>query len=190
MSILLLVVLTVSSSMVTAFQPTTNNQHQPRRRHNRPLSSPQPAASHPSDHNQRQQCKTVRPVSILYSAAKGEGQKSNSPFEQRPGERDIDFIKRISMESEQRSKNGAVVSAGTGSAGGVKADDDGDDSTKPKSNGSSYQRIEDWDEERQKRSAGGELTWEERVQFDGQRHGDQVRQQWILEKHIGTFWRR
>lgn len=48
-----------------------------------------------------------------------------------------------------------------------------------------YQRIEEWDEER---TAKGELTWEEKVQFEGQRFGNRVKQDDILRHHIGTFF--
>lgn len=48
-----------------------------------------------------------------------------------------------------------------------------------------YKKIEEWDEERK---ASGELTWEEKVQFEGQRFGNQVKQDHILRHHIGTFF--
>jgi hypothetical protein len=47
-----------------------------------------------------------------------------------------------------------------------------------------YQRIEDWDAER---NAKGELSWEERVQFDGQRLGNQIQQNDILMRQLNTF---
>ena len=47
-----------------------------------------------------------------------------------------------------------------------------------------YQRVEDWDAER---NAKGEMSWEERVQFEGQRLGNQVRQNDILMRHLHTF---
>ena len=45
-----------------------------------------------------------------------------------------------------------------------------------------YQRAEDWDKERRE---SGSLTWEEKVQFDGQRYGNQVKQNDILRRHLG-----
>ena len=48
---------------------------------------------------------------------------------------------------------------------------------------SSYQRIEDWEAER-KAKARATMSWEERVQFDGQRYGDQYRQNEILRKNL------
>ena len=46
-----------------------------------------------------------------------------------------------------------------------------------------YQRVEDWDAEQK---AGG-MTWEQKVQFDGLRMGNQVRQNEILQRHLSSF---
>ena len=46
-----------------------------------------------------------------------------------------------------------------------------------------YQRAEEWDAEQK---AGG-LTWDQKVQFDGLRHGNGFRQNQILQKHLGSF---
>jgi len=116
-------------------------------------------------------------------------QDEDSSFVQRPGEKDIDFIKRITMESEQLFKK---ATKSKNEMNGVNNMDEEDDKRPPKPTTTGtvkYKRIEEWEEERQQRSKGGELSWEERVQFDGQRFGDQVRQQSILQKHIGTYWR-
>jgi hypothetical protein len=45
-----------------------------------------------------------------------------------------------------------------------------------------YQRVEDWDRERKEN-----ISWEEKVQFDGQRYGNQVRHDDILRHHLHTF---
>jgi hypothetical protein len=47
-----------------------------------------------------------------------------------------------------------------------------------------YKRIEEWDAERK---ASGELSWEERVQYEGQRYGNGVRQNDILQKNLRAF---
>jgi hypothetical protein len=47
-----------------------------------------------------------------------------------------------------------------------------------------YQPIEEWDAERK---ASGEMTWEEKVQFEGQKGGNQVRQNDILTRNLHTF---
>jgi putative Holliday junction resolvase len=93
-------------------------------------------------------------------------------LKQRPGESDIDFIRRITSSSDQKDKHMAFN--GT------------NNSTENKPRGT-YKRIEEWDEERK---ASGELTWEEKVQFEGQRFGNRVKQNDILSKHIGTFFFR
>lgn len=98
-------------------------------------------------------------------------------FKQHPGERDIDFIKRIT------SNTNAMVNESKAAAS---------PSSMPTTSNSTdvdkkvvYKRIEEWDEERM---ANGELSWEEKVQFDGQRFGNQVKQDHILRHHIGTFF--
>ena len=48
-----------------------------------------------------------------------------------------------------------------------------------------YQRAEDWDAEQ--KAIAQELTWEQRVQFDGQRFGDQMAQNTILNRHLSSF---
>lgn len=49
-------------------------------------------------------------------------------------------------------------------------------------NSGGYQRIEEWDKEHTQN-----LTWEEKVQFDGQRFGNQVNQNEILRKNLKSF---
>jgi hypothetical protein len=58
------------------------------------------------------------------------------------------------------------------------------DATTPEEKPRGYQRIEDWDAER---NAEGELSWEERVQFDGRRHGNQIQQNDILMRQLNKF---
>lgn len=50
-----------------------------------------------------------------------------------------------------------------------------------------YVRAEEWEAEEQRRRKNGELTWEERVQFEGQRYGNQVNQNDILRHHLNAF---
>lgn len=102
-------------------------------------------------------------------------------FNQRPGERDIDFIKRITssaaildgQESDKKQQQRYLPSNSTA------------ESSENKQPRGQYQRIEEWDKER---IAKGELTWEEKVQFDGQRFGNKVKQDNILRRHIGNFF--
>ena len=60
-------------------------------------------------------------------------------------------------------------------------------STPPKQKTGGYQRVEDWDAEQKRKKANGELSWEERVQFDGLREGNQVKQNDILRKNLNMF---
>jgi hypothetical protein len=103
-------------------------------------------------------------------------------FKQQPGESDIAFIKRITTSSSNdipQKQNNQPFPIYHSTASNV--------THKDKTDGvrGVYQRIEEWDEER---TADGKLTWEEKVQFDGQRFGNQVQQDNILRKHIGTFF--
>merc|ERR1712232_115535 len=50
---------------------------------------------------------------------------------------------------------------------------------------SSYKRAELWEQEMKDQS--GTMTWEEKVQFEGQMHGNKFRQNEILRKHLGSF---
>jgi len=99
-------------------------------------------------------------------------------FEQLPGESTTDFIKRITSESEN-----LLNQQKDGISGGDKSSVDNNDAKESKPVGK-YQSIEEWDAER---NAKGELSWEEKVQFDGQRFGNQLKQDSILRRHLGTF---
>jgi hypothetical protein len=100
----------------------------------------------------------------------------NAAFKQKPGESDLDFIKRITKESSQlgdQAKASPMASAQGGSP---------DEDERPKKG--AYQRIEDWEEQNKRK---GEHTWDQKVQFDGQRLGNQVRQNDILIRNLHTF---
>lgn len=100
----------------------------------------------------------------------------NAGFEQLPGESSTEFIKRITNQSNELLNQRKDIP----SPGGVSNGKDGNDNdSKPIGK---YQRIEEWDAER---NAKGELSWEEKVQFDGQRYGNQVKQDSILRRHLG-----
>jgi hypothetical protein len=103
-------------------------------------------------------------------------------FKQQPGESDISFIKRITTSSNNdkplKQNNQAFPINHSATSSGTHKDKN--DRVR-----GVYQRIEEWDEER---TADGKLIWEEKVQFDGQRFGNQVQQDNILRKHIGTFF--
>lgn len=96
-------------------------------------------------------------------------------FEQLPGESTTDFIKRVTSQSKDlldKQQNGQSITTDS---------ENSDEAPKPRGK---YQRIEDWDAEQK---AKGQNSWEERVQFDGQRFGNQVKQNDILRRHLGGF---
>ena len=100
----------------------------------------------------------------------------HASFEQLPGESTTEFIKRITSQSNEilnQQKKGDSSDDGSNT-------ENGSDS-KPVGK---YQRIEEWDAER---TAKGELSWEEKVQFDGQRYGNQLKQDSILRRQLGGF---
>jgi hypothetical protein len=45
-----------------------------------------------------------------------------------------------------------------------------------------YQRAEEWEAEQAKEQK--KMSWEERVQYDGQQHGNKFNQHEILRKHL------
>ena len=49
-----------------------------------------------------------------------------------------------------------------------------------------YQRAEDWDREMKNRDKGS-MSWEERVQWEGQMNGNEFRQNEILRHHLKGF---
>lgn len=50
-----------------------------------------------------------------------------------------------------------------------------------------YVPVEEWDAAQRNQTKGGLLSWEERVQFDGQRHGNRFRQNEILRHNLKGF---
>uniref|UniRef100_A0A7S4HZJ5 Uncharacterized protein n=1 Tax=Odontella aurita TaxID=265563 RepID=A0A7S4HZJ5_9STRA len=63
----------------------------------------------------------------------------------------------------------------------------GDEAAPKKKKKGTYQRIEEWDEELKSKQDGSGMTWEEKVRFDGMRHGNGVRQNEILRHHLNSF---
>mmetsp|Transcript_1739 Transcript_1739/g.2640 ORF Transcript_1739/g.2640 Transcript_1739/m.2640 type:complete len:128 (+) Transcript_1739:119-502(+) len=66
----------------------------------------------------------------------------------------------------------------------VAGDYDKEEKKEPVKNkgGGGYQRIEEWDEQSKQN-----LSWEEKVQFDGQRFGNQFNQNEILRKNLKSY---
>jgi hypothetical protein len=48
-----------------------------------------------------------------------------------------------------------------------------------------YVRAEEWEKEQQQKAK--EMSWDERVQFEGQRHGNRFNQNEILRHHLHTY---
>jgi hypothetical protein len=92
---------------------------------------------------------------------------------QHKGESDMDFIKRIT------SPAGFKMAM---EDDGISENNKNESEEAPKQVGN-YQSIEEWDSER---SSKGEMTWEQKAQFDGQRFGDQVRQDSILRRQLNS----
>jgi hypothetical protein len=104
--------------------------------------------------------------SILFGTSKANNNKNKDTgddwFQQKPGENDVAFIKRITSSTPPKAAKPKPIDA-TG-----------------------YQRIEDWEVDQQEARKNGTLSWEEKVQFDGQRFGNQVRQNDILMRQINS----
>jgi hypothetical protein len=90
-------------------------------------------------------------------------------FEQKPGESDKEFISRITSQSSVEEAAAAINN------------DDMEEPPKPKGK---YQRIEEWEQQNNEK---GNMSWEQKVQFDGQRLGNQVRQDSILRKYLKSW---
>lgn len=99
---------------------------------------------------------------------------------QNKGESDVDFIKRITSpagfaDSQSQSQKMAKEE-------NSETTNDSEETKTPKKAGK-YQSIEDWDSQR---NSKGEMTWEERAQFEGQKFGDQVKQDSILRRQLNS----
>jgi hypothetical protein len=104
-----------------------------------------------------------RSTNTVVAAAVGD---NDDWFQQRRGESDINFIKRLTSQAPP-DKTTQVLPATTTPTKG-------------------YQRIEDWESEQKELQKNGTMTWEERVQFDGLRNGNQIRQLDILMRQINS----
>jgi hypothetical protein len=132
-------------------------------------------------------------------------------FRKQPGESESAFMKRIQqLASDPKAFERAALGKDDDSVGGggggrsptsmhysshSSGSNNGTDASSLGSNGGApnarkqggYQRVEDWDREQRELAKEGALSWEERVQFDGQRHGNRFQQNEILRHHLKTF---
>jgi hypothetical protein len=95
---------------------------------------------------------------------------------QNKGESDMDFTKRIT------NQGGHTANQTNKMAMDEISENNNDSEETPKKVGK-YQPIEEWDAERKLK---GEMSWEERCQFDGQQFGDQVQQDTILRRQLNS----
>ena len=110
-------------------------------------------------------------------------------LDQLPGESDSAFMKRLmNIASDAATFEKAVIESNTTEEtkheqhhGRFQPGNHPHDAPKTQKEGA-YQRVEDWDRERKEN-----ISWEEKVQFDGQRYGNRVRQDDILRHHLHTF---
>ena len=125
-------------------------------------------------------------------------------FQKQPGESESAFMKRIQqLASDPKAFERAALGKGDDIAEGRRtptslrySSHSGSNSTDAFSSSSEgapaarkggYQRVEDWDREQQEQAKKGATSWEERVQFDGQRHGNRFQQNEILRHHLKTY---
>lgn len=107
----------------------------------------------------------------------------NYAFQQLPDESDMDFMKRINqMASDPDTFAAAVLSGDTCAQEGKGAQEGKEQPEKKKV--AAYERVEDWDAEEKAKRKKGNMTWEEKVKFDGQRHGNQDKQNSILMDNL------
>lgn len=107
------------------------------------------------------------------------------------------FEKMVMDQQQQEKEDGGSNNDATASDDDASGSPRQDDRSPPKdltreeidmiNKRKGYQRVEEWDAELRERKAKGELSWEERVQFDGQRHGNQFLQNEILRKNLKGF---
>jgi hypothetical protein len=107
-------------------------------------------------------------------------------LEQKPGESDIQFFKRIQSAASDSATFERMV-LGNDNRGKKEAETARESESSNKSNSTGYQRVEDWDAEIKARQKKGEYTWEERVKFEGQKYGNGVNQNEILKKNLKGF---
>jgi hypothetical protein len=127
--------------------------------------------------------------------------RKHSPLEDEPWDKDDSYwdmlqaaskdpvtFEKFIDESMARSakKSNSIGGSGQGMAsssklnkGNVNGNDENIDGTKKK-----YVPIEEWEEQRKN---GENMSWEERLQWESQRGGDQFRQNEILRQNLKQF---
>ncbi|KAL7464877.1 hypothetical protein ACHAXS_005209 [Conticribra weissflogii] len=127
--------------------------------------------------------------------------KSYSPLEDEPWKNDesywdmlqkaskdpATFEKFIEESVAKKKKLGSasVVASSLASSDSSTALEAGESSPPPKTKKGTYQRIEEWDAQRQ--NGNGNMSEEERLQWECQKMGNQFRQNEILRHHLNSF---
>jgi len=118
----------------------------------------------------------------------------SSFFQQRPGESEKEFFQRIQLaasdpvafERMALGKDEPPSSSSSSTDDNKNDENDNDDAeAQPKKTG--YVSAEEWEAQEKLRKQRGEFTWEEKVQFEGQRMGNQFKQNEILRKNLKGF---
>lgn len=128
-------------------------------------------------HPRRSTAASSTALAARQSKSSSSGGNANSPWKQKPGESEFAYMKRLS-EMASRAQD-FVIQNTTAAAAAATTSTSTDDT--PKKSG--YVRVEEWNE----RAKRANLTWEERVQFEGQKHGDRFMQNEILRKNLNWF---
>lgn len=138
----------------------------------------------------------------LFQSSSSSSNPKSSFLDQLPGESDSAFFRRISaaasdpatferavMQDQQQRENNNFSSPTSAKSSDTDHFSQNENNNGAANEGSAqkkkgYVRAEEWDAEEQRRRKSGELTWEERVQFEGQLHGNRVQQNDILRHHL------
>lgn len=109
------------------------------------------------------------------SSSTGGGDTNSSPWKQKPDESEFAYLKRLQQMASSTQEFAIRNTTETAAA----------QSAPQKAGG--YVRVEEWNEQQKQKQKCANLTWEERVQFEGQRQGDRFRQNEILRKNLKYF---
>mmetsp|Transcript_24045 Transcript_24045/g.45696 ORF Transcript_24045/g.45696 Transcript_24045/m.45696 type:complete len:169 (-) Transcript_24045:96-602(-) len=120
----------------------------------------------PANHHQRSSFLAARQS----RSSSNSGVPQDSPWRQQPGESESAYMKRLQQMASSTQE--LVIQNNT------KAIPESSDATAKKSG---YMRVEEWNEKKYKKT---NMTWEEKVQWDGRQHGDRFMQNEILRKNI------
>ena len=112
---------------------------------------------------------------------------SNHFMDRLPNESDDSYFRRIvTTASNPQSFENAVLKSQPLAANVSDTAGTGTETTNSTSSGSKYVRAEVW-EEQEREKAKSSSNWEERVQFDGQIHGNRFNQNEILRHNLKGF---